>query len=98
MASAKIEFGRVGKNHAKGWARFKEEAFKKYKKEALQIAKQGYCYYINYFVDPYEICKQEVDKVIIDEEQRDIAIRIGNMFLAVKWFSNKKEAIKAAKY
>lgn len=96
MPKAKVEYGRVGATHAKGWARFQDAAFKKYKKAALQIAKQGYCYYIDDYIEPCEVCKCEVDHVIIDEEQKDIEIRIGHLYVT-GWFSNKKEAERLAK-
>lgn len=94
MPKAKVEYGRVGATHAKGWARFQDAAFKKYKKAALQIAKQGYCYYVDDVTS--EVCKCEVDHIIIDEEQRDIEIRIGSLYVT-GWYSNKKEALKIAK-
>lgn len=96
MAKATVEYRTVGKAHAKGWARFQEKYFKEILKKALQIAKQGYCYYIDDLKDPIEVCKFKVDRVIIDLEQRDIEIWGGDLYIT-DIISNKKEALKLAK-
>lgn len=96
MAKATVEYRTVGKAHAKGWARFQEEPFKELLKKALQIAKQGYCYYVDDLKEPCEVCRFEVDRVIIDLEQRDIEIWGGSLF-TTDIISNKKEALKLAK-